>query len=246
MLTEPTLDKLKSLTLYGMADALLGQQKQSELMEMEFDDRFGLIVDAEWLYRHNKRTKRRMTEAKLRLSQACIEDVDTGAARGIEKATLMRLATCAFVQDKANVIITGPTGTGKTYLACALSQQAIRQGFRALYCRASRLYEEIAIARADGSYGKLLTRLTRVDVLVLDDFGLSTMRDQDRQGLLDVLEDRHGNRSTIITTQLPTKAWHDYINDPTVADSICDRVVHNAHRIELKGASRRKEKATKD
>ena len=246
MLTEPTIDKLRSIWLYGMADAYVDQQKGTEVKSMDFDDRFGLLVDAEWLFRQNRRTKRRMKEAKLRLTQACIEDVDTGAARGIEKGVLMRLATCAFIDEKLNVIITGATGTGKTYLGCALAQAAIRKNRSAVYRRAPRLYEEMALARVDGTYAKMLLRLARVDVLIIDDFGLATMKDQDRQGLLDVLEDRYGNRSTIITTQLPTKAWHDYINDPTVADSICDRVVHNAHRIELKGASRRKEKATKD
>lgn len=246
MLTEPTIDKLRNIWLYGMADAYVEQQKSANVKGMDFDDRFGLLVDAEWLLRQNRRTKRRMKEAKLRLTQACIEDVDTGAARGIEKGVLMRLATCAFIDEHLNVIITGPTGTGKTYLGCALAQAAIRKNRSAIYRRASRLYEEMALARVDGTYAKLLLRLARVDVLIIDDFGLTAMKDHDRQGLLDVLEDRYGNRSTIITTQLPTKAWHDYINDPTVADSICDRVVHNAHRIELKGPSRRKEKATKD
>lgn len=246
MLTEPTIDKLRNIWLYGMADAYVDQQKSAEIRSMGFDDRFGLLVDAEWLLRQNRRTKRRMKEAKLRLTQACIEDVDTGAARGIEKGALMRLATCAFLDDKLNVIISGATGTGKTYLGCALAQAAIRKNRSALYRRASRLYEELALSRVDGTYAKLLVRIARVDVLIIDDFGLAPMKDQDRQALLDVLEDRYGNRSTIITTQLPTKVWHDYINDPTVADSICDRVVHNAHRIELKGPSRRKEKALKD
>ena len=246
MLTEPTIDKLKTISLYGMAGAYIDQLKSSDVQKMDFDDRFGLLVDAEWLLRQNRRTKRRMKEARLRLPQACVEDIDAGAARGLEKGVLMRLATCAFLDEHLNVIITGPTGTGKTYLGCALAQAAIRQNRSAVYRRASRLYEEMALARVDGTYAKLLLRLSRIELLIIDDFGLAPMRDQDRQALLDILEDRYGNRSTIITTQLPTKAWHDYINDPTVADSICDRVVHNAHRIELKGASRRKEKTTRD
>ncbi len=242
MLTEPTLDKLKELLLYGMANAYVEDQKKDDKRELSFDDRFGLLVDAEWIARQNKRTARRLAEAKLRFTQACIEDIDTPAARNFDKSTLLKLASCRFVEEKLNIIITGMTGTGKSYLACALAQQACRRGHRAVYRRASRLYDELALSKVDGTYGRLLARLARIDVLVIDDFGLAPMRENDRQALLEVLEDRYGNRSTIITSQLPSKAWHDYINDPTVADSICDRVVHNAHRVDLKGPSRRKRK----
>ena len=243
MLTEPTVDKLKEMALYGMANAFVEQQTKTDLGTLEFDERFSLLVDAEWMRRHNKRLQRRLKEAKLRLTQACTEDVDAGAARGIEKAQLHKLATCGFVDEHMNVLVTGMSGTGKSYLACALAQQACRKGYRAIYRRASRLYDELAIAKADGSYARVLVRLARIDVLVVDDFGLGAMREQDRQAFLDVLEDRYGNRSTIITSQLPPANWHEYINDATTADSICDRVIHNAHRVALKGPSRRKEKA---
>lgn len=246
MLTEPTLDKLKQLTLFAMADAFVDQQKKPDVRGLDFDERFSLIVDAEWMLRQNKRIERRLKDAKLKQSQACIEDVDGSAARGIEKAMVLRLGTCAFVEEKRNILITGMTGTGKSYLACALGQQACRKGYRTLYRRAGRLYDELAHAKADGSFGRMLARIAKVDVLVIDDFGLGPMREADRHALLEVLEDRYGSRSTIITSQLPPEAWHDYIHDPTVADSICDRLVHNAHRIALKGESRRKEKAGKN
>lgn len=245
MLTEPTLDKLKELALFGMAQAFIDQDKDKGITKLSFDERLALLVDAEWMVRQNRRLERRLKEAKLRVSQACTEDVETSAARGLDKATLLKLASCSFVAEHLNVLITGATGTGKTYLACALAQQACRRGHRALYRRASRLYEELALARADGSYARVLTRIARVDVLVLDDFGLTPLRESDRHALLDVLEDRYNNRSTIVTAQLPIDNWHGYIGEPTIADSICDRVVHNAYRIALQGPSRRKEKVTK-
>jgi DNA replication protein DnaC len=228
-----------------MATAFIEQQK-TDTRGLDFDERFSLLVDAEWMFRQNKRVQRRLKEAKLKLSQACVEDVDGSAARGIEKSMVLKLASCSFVEEHRNVLVTGMTGTGKSYLACALGQQACRKGYRVLYRRAGRLYDELAHAKADGSLGRMLARIAKVDVLVIDDFGLGAMREGDRHALLEVLEDRYGSRSTIITSQLPPDAWHDYIHDPTVADSICDRVIHNAHRVALKGPSRRKEKTEKN
>jgi len=239
MLTEPTLQKLKDLSLHGMAETLLSQTQDPDIGELDFDDRLGLLVDAEWLLRHNKRLHRRLREAKLRFTSACTEDIDTGKARGLDKATLSRLASCAFIEERTSILITGKTGTGKSYLACALAQQACRRGHRALYKRAARFYDELQVARADGTYPKLLARIAKIDILILDDFGLGTMREHDRLALLDVLEDRFQNRSTIITSQLPPKTWHAYIGEPTLADSICDRVMHTSHRVALKGPSRR-------
>ena len=192
---------------------------------------------------HNKRLDRALKEAKLKLSSACIEDIDYPAQRELDRAVIRQLSSCRWIQEHLNCIITGPTGVGKTFVSCALAQLACRKGYRALYKRSSRLFEELRLARADGTYARLLCRLARVDVLVLDDWGLAPVQDPERRDLLEVLEDRYGTRSTVVTSQLPTDTWHDYLADPTLADAICDRLLHNAHRIVLKGPSRRKEKA---
>jgi DNA replication protein DnaC len=239
MLTEPTMTKLRTLRLDTMASAWTLQQKDAEAARLAFDERFGLLVDAEWLDRQNKRLTRCLKEAKLKLSQACVEDIDFPARRELDRAVVRQLSTCRWVAEHQNIVITGATGTGKTFLACALAQQACRKGHRALYRRATRLFEEMTLAHADGSYVRLLGKLARIDVLVLDDWGMAPVRDQDRRDLLEILDDRHGNRSTIMTSQLPVGKWHDYLGDPTQADAVCDRVLSNAHRIVLKGPSRR-------
>lgn len=246
MLMQPTIDKMKELKLEAMAAAWIEQQKNPELAKLGFDERFGLLVEAEWLYRENKRLERYLKEAKLRLSAACVEDIDFAAKRQLDRAVIRQLATCRWIRDHQNVVITGATGTGKTYVACALAQQACRSGFRTLYRRATRLFHELTLARADGTYVRLLNRLLRIDVLVIDDWGLSAPRDQERQDLLEVLEDRTNTRSTIMTSQLPPSEWHAYLGDPTVADAICDRVLSSAHRLVLKGPSRRKENAVEN
>lgn len=242
MLNEPTIEKLRSMRLTAMAEAWLAQQRSNELSALDFDERFGLLVDAEYLQRENRSLTRRLSEAKLRHSNACIEDFDAPAARGLGKATLRKLATCRWIADHLNVVVTGATGVGKTYLACALGQQACRKGHRVLYRRAPRLIDELTLARADGSLTRLLARLARVDLLILDDWGLTPLRDQDRRDLLEVVEDRDGTRSTLVASQIPVDTWHDYLGDPTVADAIADRLLHSAHRLALTGPSRRKDR----
>jgi DNA replication protein DnaC len=241
MLTEPTLEKLKALRLDAFAAAWLAQQQDPTLATVPFDERLALLVDAQWLARENRRLQTALREAKLRLSQACVEDIDYAARRELDKTLVRQLATCRWVHEHHNVLITGMTGTGKTYVACALAQQACRKGYRALYRRVPRLFEEFTLAHADGSYLRLLARFARVDVLVLDDWALGPLPEQGRRDLLEILEDRTGTRSTIVTSQLPPAKWHEYLADPTLADAICDRLLHPAYRLVLKGPSRRKE-----
>lgn len=243
MLTEPTIEKLHALRLGAMAAAWTAQREDPKSHDIDFDARFGMLVDAEHLSRDNKRLARALREAKLRITSACIEDIDYAPKREIDRALLRQLSTCAWIGSHANVIVTGATGTGKSYVACALAQQACRSGFRALYRRVPRLLEELALAHADGTYTRLLGRLAKVDVLVLDDWGLAPLREQERRDMLEIFDDRHGSRSAILTSQLPVEKWHDYVADPTIADALLDRVVHNAHRIKLKGPSRRKPEA---
>lgn len=243
MLTEPTIDKLHALRLGAMAAAWTAQREDPKSQEIDFDSRFGMLVDAEHLSRDNKRIARAMREAKLRIGNACVEDIDYESKRELDRALLRQLSTCGWIGSHANVIVTGATGTGKSYVACALAQQACRTGFRALYRRMPRLLEELALAHADGTYTRLLGRLAKIDVLVLDDWGLAPLREQERRDMLEIFDDRHGARSAILTSQLPVEKWHDYVADPTIADALLDRVVHNAHRIKLKGPSRRKPEA---
>ena len=242
MLNEPTLEKLRDLRLNALAQTWCEQRKDPKMTDLAFDERFGLLVDAEWIDRQNKRLARNLREAKLRLSDACIEGIDYPPRRKLDKAVIRGLASCAWVQEHQNVVITGPTGVGKTYIACALAQQACRKGYRALYRRVPRIFDEILLARADGTYPRWLAKVARFDVVVLDDWGLVPLADSERRDLLEIMEDRYGNRSTILTSQMPVEQWHDQVGDPTIADAFCDRLLHNAHRIELHGPSRRQEK----
>ena len=246
MLTQPTLEQLTGMRLGAMAHAWQGQQEDPAMEELGFDERLALLVDAEWTDRQNKRLDRLLRAAKLRLSGACLEDIEYAKERKLEKSLLRQLAAGRWIEAHQNVVITGATGVGKTYLACALAQQACRLGYRVLYRRAPRLFDELTLARADGTYTRLLARFARIDVLMLDDWGLVPVQDMERRDLLEIMEDRHGLRSTIWTSQIPVAQWHDHVGDPTIADAICDRLLHNAHRIVLQGPSRRKVKALKD
>jgi DNA replication protein DnaC len=242
MLTEPTLDRLRALRLGAMADAYRTQLQDPAIGALSFDERVGMLVDAEHLSRDNRKLTRRLKEAKLRIPNACLEDLDFAPRRELDRALIRQLATGRWIAEHHHVLITGATGVGKTYVACALGQHACRQGYRAIYRRLPRFFQELALARADGSYTTLLARFARVDVLVLDDWGLAALTDVQRQDLLEVLEDRDATRSTIITSQLPRDQWHAYLGEPTIADAVLDRVVHNAYPITLKGPSRRKDK----
>lgn len=246
MLNEPTMEKLLGLKLTALAAAWGEQQKNPEVAKLSFDERLGLLVDAEWLHRENARMERCLREAKLRISSACVEDIDFTAKRELDKSVIRQLASARWVQEHHSIVITGATGTGKTYVACALAHAACRKGYRALYRRAPRLFDELTLAHADGSYPRLLARLAKVDVLVIDDWGLAAPTDQERRDLLEILEDRYASRSTIMTSQLPPAKWHDHLGDPTIADAVCERILHNAHRLALKGPSRRKEEGVKE
>lgn len=233
------------MRLGAMAAAWEEQNKLASVDGLGFDDRFGMLVDAEYLARENRKLKRLLRDAEFRISEASIEGVKASAARGLPSEQLRQLAGCKWIAEHLNLLLTGATGVGKSFLACALGQLACRTGHKVAYRRLPRLFEEVTLAKADGTYGKLLSRLAKVEVLILDDFGLGKLREAHRHDLLEVMEDRYGDRSTIVTSQLPIKQWHEWIGDPTLADAILDRLVHNAYKIELKGPSLRKENAAR-
>jgi len=242
MVNEQTIQKLYAMRLGAMALAWQEQAGESSAAKLAFDDRFGLLVDAEHLARDNRRLKRLLKAADLRITGACIEDVKSSPKRGLDRQRLHELGSLAWVGKQLNVLITGKTGVGKSYLACALGQMACRRGVRTLYRRVPRLLDELALAKLEGTYRRVLAKLAKHDVLILDDLGLSTgLKEPQRQDLLEVLDDRYRCHSTVVTSQLPIERWHEWVGDPTMADAILDRLVHNAHRVELSGPSMRKE-----
>lgn len=241
MLTQPTIEKLNALRLGVMADAWTAQSKNPEISTLSFDERFGLLVDSEYMARDNRRLDRLLKDAQLRYPTACIEDIEPAASRGLDKAQLRQHASGNWIHEHLNMVLSGKTGVGKSYIACALGQNACRKGHRVLYRRLPRLLDELALARAEGTYAKLLAKLSKVDLLLLDDWGLGTLKEVHRNDLLEVIEDRYARASTIVTCQLPIDKWHQWIGDPTIADAILDRLVRNAYKVELKGPTRRPE-----
>jgi DNA replication protein DnaC len=240
MLDNQTLEQLRRLRLSGMAAAFAQQLEQPELQALSFEERFSLLLDRELNLRENRRLNRLLQLARLR-QQACVEDIDYTHRRGLERSLMASLITCDWIRAHHNLHLTGPTGTGKSWLACALGQQACRQGLSVRYERVARLLETLRIARGDGSYHKRLAAFAKTELLILDDFGLKPLTQAERLDLLELIDDRHGRRSTLVTSQLPIAHWHAYLGeDPTVADALLDRLLSAAHRLELKGESLRK------
>jgi DNA replication protein DnaC len=246
MLREPTIEKLHAMRLRVMASTWLDQDRSPDTIALPFDERLAMLVDAEMLARENARLVKNLKDAKLRIADACMEGIDFPRSREVDKAVVRTLETCRWISEHQTVIVTGATGTGKSYIACALAHQACRKGLRAMYRRVPRLFDELRLARADGSYPRLLARIAKIDLIVLDDFAIAPLTDESRRDLLEILEDRYGLRATVFTSQLEPDLWHDYLADPTVADAICDRVLHGAHKLALKGPSRRKTKVSTD
>ncbi|MBU4382941.1 MAG: IS21-like element helper ATPase IstB [Desulfarculus sp.] len=239
MLTNPIMEKLSAMRLNGMAKALAEQMEMSDLGTLSFEERLGLMVDREMSQREDRRLQTRLRKAKLRVP-ACVEDIDFRHKRGLDKSLIMALAACEWIKGRQNLIITGPTGAGKTYLACALVHKSCLEGHSAVYRRLPNLLREITMARADGSYPKKMAAYAKTNLIALDDWGLDRLTREQALDLLELLEDRHGLKSTLVAAQVPIDHWHEIIGDPTLADAVLDRLIHSAHKINLKGESMRK------
>jgi DNA replication protein DnaC len=244
MLNQPTIEKLQVMKLHGMAAAFQEQIESAEIHQLSFEERFGLLVDRQWTWKEGRALIRRLQLAKFK-ERAVIEDINYQHPRGLDRKLMRTLAGSEWVRQHHNILFIGPTGIGKTWLACALAHKACRDGFFALHKRMAELFRDLATARADGTIGQVLLKLARVDVLLLDDFAMAPMKDHERRDFLEICDDRYQRRSTILTSQLPVTNWHEQIGDPSVADSIMDRLVHNAYRIELSGESMRRERVRK-
>ncbi len=243
MLQQPTMEKLAAMRLTGMLEALKSQENDPAVQDLSFQERLALLVDRQLSWRQNLAMQQRLKRAKLR-ANACAEDIDWRAARGLDKTVVQALLQESnWVRQHEHIFVLGPTGVGKSFLACALAQKACRDGFSATYTRAAALFRDLAIARADGSLRRMLLRLSGIDVLVIDDWAMSPLADSERRDFWEICEDRYQRRSTVLTSQVPVAKWHEQIGDPTIADGILDRLVHNAHRIELRGDSMRRNRA---
>jgi DNA replication protein DnaC len=242
MLIQPMIEKLLAMRLHGMVEALKAQEQDYAAGELSFLERVALLVDQQWSWRENQALVRRLKVAKLR-GGACVEDIDYRITRGLDKTVLRALTKdSAWVRNHENIFVIGPCGVGKSFLASALTQKACRDGYSALYLRAAALSRELTLAPADGSLRYFLSRLARIDVLVIDDWAMAPMSEAERRGIWEICEDRYQTRSTILTSQLPVSRWHEQIGDPTIADGILDRLVHNAHHLEMRGESMRKKR----
>jgi DNA replication protein DnaC len=244
MLNQPTLEKLQTMKLHGMANAFRAQLETTDTSQLSFEERFAMLVDQQWLWKENRALARRLRVAKLK-ERGVIEDIDYQHPRGLDRKLIRTLASSEWVRQHQNLLLIGPTGIGKTWLGCALAQKACRDGFTILHKRSSELFRELAVAHVDGSFGRQLTKLSRIDILVLDDFAMAPLKDSERRDFLELCDDRYQRRSMILTSQLPLAHWHEQIGDSTLADSILDRLVHNAYRIELNGESIRKKRGRK-
>lgn len=239
MLSQPTLEKLRSMRLAGMAAAF--SEQLANPLDLDFEARLALLVEREWYMRENRRLTRRLRDAKLQ-QPACVENIDFHHNRGLQQSKVLELAQCTWIHKNLNLLITGPTGCGKTYIACALAHKACLQGLTTRYFRVPRLWHELKVAKADGTFTKWLSQIAKIDVIILDDWGLVTLDEEQKRDLLEILDDRYQNSSTIITSQLPATHWHEYLNDATLADAILDRLIHQSIRLELQGESLRKSK----